>query len=189
MSRPAVRPTDALVVVDVQRDFCPGGALPVPCGEEVVPVLNGWLEAAAKSGIPVFASRDWHPRGHLSFEEAGGRWPEHCVQDSPGADFHPDLALPDRVRYVTKGVRFDKDQNSAFDETGLETELRRLGVRRILVGGLAQDVCVRDTVMDGLRLGFDVFLIANATRPVDTSQGARVLEEMRSAGAEIGTTA
>ena len=187
MTKCVFEPGDALIAVDVQRDFCAGGALAVPGGDEVVPVLNEWLEFAAASGIPVFASRDWHPRGHVSFELAGGRWPEHCVQGTPGAEFHPRLVLPDSVRYVTKGVRFDKDQNSALDDTGLEVELRRLGVRRLFVGGLAQDVCVLDTVIDGLRLGFAVQLIEDATRPVDAAEGARALEKMRAAGAGIET--
>lgn len=176
---------DALLLVDVQRDFCAGGALAVPDADAVVPVLNGWLAAAAEAGIPVFASRDWHPQGHPSFAAVGGPWPPHCVQDSPGAGFHPDLALAATARRVTKGVRFDRDQSSAFDETGLGTELRRLGVRRVWVAGLALDVCVRASVIDALRLGFEVHVIADATRPVDPEAAEDVFAELRRAGAVI----
>jgi nicotinamidase/pyrazinamidase len=174
---------DALLVVEMQNDFCPGGALPVEEGDRVVPVLNRWLCAARERGIPVYASRDWHPRGHVSFVEAGGEWPPHCVQDTEGARFHTDLELPDDVVLVTKGVRFDRDQYSAFNETGLESRLRRDGVRRLFVGGLALDVCVRATVLDALRAGLEVLLLVDATRPLSEEGGRRALEEMESAGA------
>jgi len=183
-----LRQGDALLIVDVQVDFCPGGALPIENGDAVVPVLNRWVDAAVGAGVPVFASRDWHPRHHLSFTESGGQWPVHCVQDSPGAAFHPALELPDSAIFVTKGVRFDRDQYSAFDETGLATELGRRGVRRLWVGGLAQDVCVRATVLDARRQGFETILIADATRPVTPSGGEQAIEDMRQAGARFERT-
>jgi nicotinamidase/pyrazinamidase len=183
--RHVLRPGDALIVVDVQLDFCPGGALPIELGDEVVPVLNRWIDAAAEAQIPICASRDWHPLHHLSFTESGGEWPVHCVQDSPGARFHPDLKLPPSALVITKGVRFDRDQYSAFDETGLATELRRRGVRRVWVGGLAEDVCVCATVLEARREAFDAVVIADATRPVTRAGGERANEEMRRAGAEI----
>jgi nicotinamidase/pyrazinamidase len=190
MSNPrhVLRAGDALIVVDVQVDFCPGGALPIERGDEVVPVLNCWIAGAADAQVPVFASRDWHPRHHLSFRESGGEWPAHCVQDSAGARFHPELKLPDSAIVVTKGVRFDRDQYSAFDETGLATELRKQGVRRLWVGGLAQDVCVRATVLDARREGFDTIVIADATRPVENAGGERANEDMRLAGARFDMT-
>jgi nicotinamidase/pyrazinamidase len=178
----AFQPGDALLIVDVQPDFCPGGALPIAHGDEVVPVLNRAIEAATRAGVPVFASRDWHPRGHLSFVERGGAWPVHCVQDTPGAAFHPDLRLPPDAQIVTKGTRFDKDQYSAFDETGLADELRRSGVRRVWIGGLAEDVCVKATALDARAAGFAVHLIADATRPVTAEGGVRALADMRAAG-------
>ena len=186
--RHALQAGDGLIVVDVQIDFCPGGALPIEHGDEVVPVLNRWIAAAAEAEVPVFASRDWHPREHLSFKERGGEWPTHCVQDGPGARFHPGLRLPDSAVVVTKGVRFDRDQYSAFDETGLATELRKRGVRRVWVGGLAQDVCVRATVLDARREGFEAIVIADGTRPVTRAGGERASEEMRRAGACFETT-
>jgi nicotinamidase/pyrazinamidase len=186
--RDALQPGDALIVVDVQVDFCPGGALPIEHGDEVVPVLNRWMAAAEDAHLPVFASRDWHPLDHLSFQESGGEWPIHCVQDSAGARFHPGLKLSDSAIVVTKGVRFDRDQYSAFDETGLATELRRRGVHRVWVGGLAQDVCVHATVLDARRGGFDTIVIADATRPVTRAGGERACAEMREAGARFEAT-
>ena len=179
---------DALMLVDVQIDFCPGGALPIAHGDEVVPVLNRWIAAAVRAGVPVYASRDWHPAGHLSFIRSGGQWLPHCLQDSVGARFHPALELPDSTVVVTKGVRFDRDQYSAFDETGLATELRTRGVRRLWVGGLAQDVCVRATVLDARRVGLETIVIADATRPLTREGGERSTEEMRRAGARVETT-
>lgn len=179
---------DALLIVDVQIDFCPGGTLPIERGDEVVPVLNRWIAAASGSGVPVYASRDWHPAGHLSFTASGGEWPVHCLQDTTGARFHPDLNLPASAVIVTKGVRFDRDQYSAFDETGLATELRKRGVRRVWVGGLAQDVCVRATVLDACREGFDTVVIADGTRPVTREGGQTSTQDMRQAGARFETT-
>jgi nicotinamidase/pyrazinamidase len=176
---------DALIVVDVQPDFCPGGALPIAHGDEVVPVLNQAIEAATRAGVPVFASRDWHPLGHPSFAAQGGPWPVHCVQDTPGAAFHPDLRLPADVRVVTKGTRFDKDQYSAFDETGLAAELRREGVRRVWIGGLAEDVCVRATALDAAKEGLEVHVLAAGTRPVTPEGGAKARNDLRAAGVTV----
>jgi nicotinamidase/pyrazinamidase len=172
-------------VVDVQPDFCPGGALPVPDGDRVIPVLNDWLAAARAAGVPVYASRDWHPPGHPSFREHGGPWPAHCVQDTPGARYHPALRVPEHAVLVSKGTRLDKDQYSAFEDTGLAEHMRRSGVQRVWVGGLALDVCVRATVLDGRKAGFEMHVIRRATRPVDPHAGARALEEMERAGAVI----
>ena len=137
-----LKQNDGLLIVDVQNDFCPGGALPISEGDQIIPVLNRWIAAAHEKGIPVYASRDWHPARHLSFDTEGGKWPPHCIEDSEGAAFHPSLELPDSVTKITKGVRFDKDQNSAFDQTGLAVQLRRDQVTRLWIGGLALDVCV-----------------------------------------------
>ncbi len=176
---------DALLVVDVQNDFCPGGALAIEEGDEVVPVLNHWLAAAAKADIPVFASRDWHPAGHISFESRGGPWPPHCLQDSEGARFHPELQLPEDVIKVTKGVRFDQDQYSAFDQTGLADELAARDVSRVWVGGLALDVCVQATAREARSHGFEVMLIESATRPVSAADGEAAIRRLREKGVEV----
>jgi len=186
--RTALRKGDALIIVDVQEDFCPGGALPIEKGDEVVPVLNRWIKAAIEKGVPIYASRDWHPARHMSFKERGGIWPPHCVQDTDGAAFHPDLELPKHTIKVTKGVRFDRDQNSAFDETGLAAHLREHGIERLWIGGLAKDVCVFATVLDARKEDFEVEVITDATRAVTADGGARVDGEMRKAGARMQTT-
>ena len=176
---------DALLIVDVQKDFCPGGALPVESGDQIVPVINRWIAEAIANDVPVYASRDWHPMGHLSFKERGGPWPPHCLQDSDGARFHQDLALPSSTIIVTKGVRFDQDQNSAFDQTGLAVQLRKASIRRLWVAGLAEDVCVLATVLDGIREGFEVVLIAKATCPITPEGGENAPQQMQDAGARI----
>jgi len=177
---------DGLLLVDAQNDFCPEGALPVEEGDTIVPILNQWIEAAQATGIPVYASRDWHPVHHVSFQEQGGPWPPHCIQDTEGAMFHPDLRLPENVVKITKGVRFDQDQNSAFDQTGLSDQLKRDGVRHLWIGGLAQDVCVLASVLDARKLGFEVDVILEATKPVTPEGGEEAIRKMREAGAKVG---
>ena len=176
---------DGLLIVDVQWDFCPGGLLAVPEGDSIIPVVNRWTETALKNELPVYFSRDWHPVGHISFKERGGDWPPHCIQDTDGAQFHPNLYMDRRIQVITKGVRFDKDQNSVFDDTGFAHQLDKDGVKRLWVGGLALDVCVRLSVLDALRAGLEVGVIQAATRPIDAESGRRALEEMVKAGASI----
>ncbi|HUJ29226.1 MAG TPA: isochorismatase family protein [Myxococcales bacterium] len=176
---------DALLIVDVQNDFCPGGSLPVARGDEIVPVLNRWIATASEARVPIFASRDWHPRGHVSFRERGGQWPEHCVQGTPGANFRADLALPAEASLVSKGTDRERDAWSAFDGTDLGARLRSAGVKRLFIGGLALDVCVRATVLDAIKAGFEVKVIEDATRPVNAANGVPAMEEMRHAGAAI----
>jgi nicotinamidase/pyrazinamidase len=184
---PRFRSGDALVAVDVQNDFCPGGALAVPEGDRVVPVLNRWIEEANRSAIPIFASRCWHPPDHVSFVARGGPWPPHCVQGSQGAELRSDLRLPRAAAILDKGTDRDRDAYSAFDGSGLAERLRGLGVGRIFVGGLALDYCVRATVLDGLREGFAVHLVRDATRAVELrpGDGERALDECRAAGAVV----
>jgi nicotinamidase/pyrazinamidase len=181
----SLQPGDALLIVDVQKDFCPGGALPVEGGDTIVPIINGWIAVAVAKGVPVYASRDWHPMGHLSFKEGGGPWPPHCIQDSDGAKFQQDLALPSSTIIVTKGVRFDQDQNSAFDQTGLAVQLHKDCIRRLWVAGLAEDVCVLATVLDGRREGFEVVLVAKATCPITSESGEKARRQMQEEGARI----
>lgn len=185
---------DALVLVDVQNDFCPGGSLPVPEGDRVVPVLNRYVARFTDAGAPVFASRDWHPARTRHFQADGGAWPPHCVQSTPGAAFHPGLAVPPGAIVVSKGMDPEEDAYSAFqgtDERGtpFDAALRRRGVRRLFVGGLATDYCVKATVLDARRLGFEVLVLGDAVRAVEVKpgDGARALEEMRAAGARVVT--
>lgn len=176
----------ALIVVDVQNDFCPGGALAVPHGDEVVAPLNKLIEEFLSRGEPVYKSRDWHPAQTKHFAAYGGTWPVHCVQDTHGAEFHPELIDDPRIEIISKGMG-DEDNYSAFDGTDLAARLRDEGVKEVLVGGLATDYCVKNTVLDALREGFQVKALAGAMRPVELKHGdgQQAIEEMQRAGAAI----
>jgi nicotinamidase/pyrazinamidase len=176
----------ALIVVDVQNDFCPGGALAVAKGDEVVAPLNTLIEEFLERGEPVFKSRDWHPEKTKHFAAYGGTWPVHCVQNTKGAEFHPELMDDIHIRVISKGLG-DEDCYSAFDGTDLALELHRLGVEEVWIGGLATDYCVKNTVLDALKEGFQVKALADAMRPVNVNpdDGAQAIAEMRNAGAEI----
>jgi nicotinamidase/pyrazinamidase len=179
-------PKQALIVVDVQNDFCPGGALAVEKGDEVVEPLNQLIDEFLKRGAPVYKSRDWHPVTTKHFAKYGGTWPVHCVQNTHGAEFHPALRDDPRIILISKGLG-DTDCYSAFDETDLAAQLQRQGIEEVLVGGLATDYCVKNTVLDALKHGYKVKAVKNAMRAVNLQpdDGERALEEMRSAGAEI----
>lgn len=180
-----LRQGDALLLVDVQKDFCAGGALAVPDGDAIVPVLNYWITGARESEVPVIASQAWHPADHTSFEQHGGSWPEHCVQDSEGARFHPDLELPDDAIRIRKGETSDADGFSAFDGTGLDRYLRQRDVKRLWIGGLAEDLSVLATVKDACSEGFETHVIADATRAMDPGKSAQARKEMQKAGAQL----
>lgn len=179
----------ALVIVDVQNDFCPGGALAVQHGDEVVAPLNHLAEEFLQRGDLVFKSRDWHPAKTKHFATYGGTWPIHCVQGTHGAAFHPDLIDDPRIIIISKGMG-DEDAYSAFDGTDLAAQLRQHGVEEIWVGGLATDYCVKQTVLDAVREGFQVKAITDAMRAVEREpgEGERAIEEMQQAGAQILTT-
>ena len=183
-------PGDALVIVDVQNDFLPGGALAVPHGDEVVPVLNRWIERFTARGLPVIATRDWHPPDHCSFQARGGPWPPHCVAGTEGAAFAPGLRLPQDTLVISKATEPDREAYSGFEGTALAERLRDLGARRLFVGGLATDYCVLSTVRDARREGFEVVLIEDGVRAVDVQpgDGERALEEMRRLGAALVRT-
>jgi nicotinamidase/pyrazinamidase len=176
----------ALIVVDVQNDFCPGGALAVARGDEVVAPLNSLIREFLARGDIVVKSRDWHPRETKHFKEFGGTWPVHCVQGTRGAEFHRDLLEDARIVVVSKGMG-DEDSYSAFDGTGLARLLREHGVEEVWVGGLATDYCVKNTALDAAREGFKVKAVADAMRAVELKEGdaERAIEEMRQGGAEI----
>jgi nicotinamidase/pyrazinamidase len=183
---------DALIVVDVQNDFCPGGSLGVPDGDAVVPVLNACIERFRAAGAPVYLTRDWHPPVTRHFNTHGGIWPPHCVQGTPGANFHPRLTVPDDAQVVSKGADPNEDAYSAFQAVDARGEplpslLAAHGVRRLHLGGLATDYCVRATVLDARAAGFDVVVLRDAIRAVDLEpgDGDRALEVMRAAGARL----
>ncbi len=184
---------DVLVIVDVQNDFCPGGALGVSGGDRVVPVLNRYAVRFAAVGAPIIATRDWHPERTTHFKAWGGTWPPHCVQGTPGAAFHPDLVLPPGTLVVSKGTEPDEDAYSAFQARGdhgvpYAQVLAERGARRLFVGGLATDYCVRATALDALRQDLGVVVLEDAVRAVDLTpgDGARALDEAIEAGATVG---
>jgi nicotinamidase/pyrazinamidase len=182
----------ALLVVDVQRDFCPGGALAVPNGERVVPVLNRCLEEAVQHRVRVYASRDWHPATSDHFQASGGPWPPHCVQNTPGATFHPDLQLPPSTVVITKGDDPRAHGYSAFeghtDEgRSLTEDLQAHGIEELYVGGLATDYCVRESVLAARKAGLRTAVLEDAVAGIDAQRGDvdRAFDEMRAAGADV----
>jgi nicotinamidase/pyrazinamidase len=178
----------ALVIVDVQNDFLPGGALAVPKGNLILEPLNKYIMLFTKRSLPVFATRDWHPQGHVSFSERGGPWPAHCIQNTWGAEISSRLSLPADARIIDKAFSPERDAYSGFQETVLDLELHRLGVKRLFIGGLATDYCVKMTVLDSIDLGFETVLLLDAIKGVDLNPGdsEKAIEEMISKGA-IGT--
>ena len=179
----------ALLVVDLQNDFCPGGSLAVPGGDAVVPVVNRYLDILGQRGVPVFASRDWHPAVTGHFRAYGGPWPPHCIQGTDGARFHRDLRLPAEAVVVSKGMDPARDDYSAFNAVtaagrSFDDCLRELGVTRLLVCGLATDYCVRQSSLDALAAGYGVTVLTDAVKGVDLSRGdsERALQEIVAAG-------
>ena len=179
------RRVDALLIIDVQNDFLPGGALAVENGGDILAVLNTRIERSCETRTPVYASRDWPTRDHVSFEEAGGRWPPHCVQDSKGAAIPPELKLPAETTLITKGVRFDRDQNSVFADAGLATHLQDRHIRRLFAGVLALDICMLKSIMDAVAAGLEVVRTTEATRPMSAKNISTTIEQMRGAGVAL----
>ncbi len=182
----------ALLIVDVQRDFCPGGALPSPGGDRIIPALNRQIRQALKSEMPVYASRDWHPETTTHVKAYGGEWPPHCVQGTAGAEFHPALELPSNAIVISKGDVPESPGYSAFeartsDGRTLADDLRAREIDALYVAGIATDYCVKQTVLDALREGFDVTVLTSAVSGIDVRPGDsdRALAEMKSAGARV----
>ena len=181
----------ALLIVDVQNDFCPDGKLAVPEGDAIVPMLNKYISIFSRNKWPVFASRDWHPKKTVHFKDFGGQWPEHCIQDTSGAKFHPLLRLPEDAIILSGGMHPDEDGYSAFqavDSGGNEFThlLNTFSIKELFVGGLATDYCVKWSVLDALKFGFNVLLLADAIigvvlKPKDSEAA---IEEMVSLGAK-----
>lgn len=179
-------PHDALIVVDVQVDFLPGGVLAVPNGDKVIPPLNHYIGTFFAKGLPVYFTRDWHPKDHLSFRENGGSWPPHCVAGTPGALFPKALLLPaDNKFIISKGMKCQFDAYSGFQDTPVMSLLQERGIRRVYIGGLATEYCVKNTVIGALNLGFTTFLLADAIQGIDMTPGEceKAVEQMLSEGA------
>jgi nicotinamidase/pyrazinamidase len=181
----AIHLDDALLVVDIQNDFLPGGALGVPCGDEVVPVLLRYIKKFESKGNLIIVTRDWHPPNHCSFKPQGGIWPVHCVAGSAGAEHPASFPIPPSALNIQKGTDPDKEAYSAFHGTTLDAELKQAAVRRLFVGGLATDYCVLNTVRDALNHGYDVCILLDGIRAVNLcpEDGASAVEEMVQQGA------
>lgn len=180
-------PGDALLIVDVQNDFLPGGALGVPHGDEIIPVVNDYVERFESRGLTIVFSRDWHPVDHCSFTSQGGTWPPHCVQGSAGGEFAASIRIPESSMIISKATAVDEEAYSAFEGTGLAESLRADGVRRILILGLATDYCVLASVRDALAAGFDAVVQENGVRAVNIQpdDGHKALAAMKAEGAEL----
>ncbi len=174
---------DALIVVDLQNDFCPGGKLAVPEGDEIIPIINELLVVKWKVKV---ASRDWHPEKHCSFKEEGGLWPVHCIQNTEGADYHSDLLVEKIDKEFLKGVNLDKDEYSAFSR-GMGEFLKTRGIKRIFITGLAANFCVYNTALDAVREKFGTYVVKDATRGIDISKGdtERAFREMEEKGIKL----
>jgi nicotinamidase/pyrazinamidase len=172
MARVKIIPSDALVIVDMQNDFMPGGALPVPNSLTIIPKINKYIELFIKAGALIVATRDWHPPNHISFSTRGGPWPPHCVQGSRGAEFHPDLKLPSGTVIISKGYKEDQEAYSGFEGTELHQILISKNVKRVFICGVATDYCVKATALDALALGYTVFVLEDAIKGVDIPRGS-----------------
>lgn len=180
-------PGDALLVVDAQRDFLPGGSLAVPDGDQVIARLNAYIAAFEAQHLPIFMTRDWHPADHCSFKSAGGPWPPHCVQNTPGAQWADGLCIVPGARVISKATEAAVEAYSGFSGTSLLAVLRQLQVQRLFVGGLATDYCVHASVLDARSRGFDVVVLSDAIRGINAQPGdeTRALREMLATGATL----
>ncbi len=189
----ALRPDSAsvLLLVHLQNDLCPGGAVPVSGGDQVIPVANVWVRVFAGQGYGVVATRDWHPSNHCSFQEQGGPCPSHCVQGSFGAQFHSALHLPPGTLIVSGGTHPKQDASSGFEGTALDERLEDMGARTVYVIGLATETCVQHTVLEACRRGFRVAVIGDGVRGMNVKPGDadRALATMQEAGAVVAQSA
>ena len=182
--------SDALLVTDMQIDFLPGGALPIANADELIPVINSYIKRF-KNTAHIIASRDWHPHNHMSFNQQGGPWPPHCVQNTAGAKFNPDLKLPSESLVISKATDPQREAYSVFDGTPFEEELRKMDVKRLFVAGVATDYCVVNTVLDARKLGFEAIVLMDATLGIDVTHGDvdQAIDVIVKSGAQQATTA
>ena len=189
MKNVVLRSGDALIVTDIQNDFLPGGRLAVSKGHGIIGTVNQYIKTFTKAKRPVFATRDWHPPDHCSFEDQGGPWPVHCVAGTAGADSPPALKLPDDVRIISKARDKHKEAYSAFSGTTLHNQLKCLSIRRLFVCGLTTEYCVFNTVKDAIACGYTVFLLQDAIGAINAqpNDGSRAIEQMKEWGVKAIT--
>lgn len=182
---------DALLIVDLQYDFLPGGSLAVPDGDKIIPIINKWVEAAERQQIPVIFSRDWHPKNHISFKERGGPWPVHCVQNTTGAELHADIKVPQNAVIVDKAFDPDKDAYSAMqgvtdtDKIPLPDLLKKLKIKRLVIAGLAFDYCVHFTALDARKMDYEVLVVLPACKAISEKTEQQSFQEMANAGVKL----
>ena len=176
-------PEEALIVVDMQRDFMPGGALPVPEGDRIIPRCNEYIRAFMGRGALIVATRDWHPENHISFREQGGPWPRHCVRGTEGAEFV--VELPADAVIISKATEPDREAYSGFEGTKLAEILKKRGVKRVYICGVATEYCVKATALDAVKHGFETYLLRDAVKGIDEEDEERALRELESAGVRI----
>jgi nicotinamidase/pyrazinamidase len=175
----------ALLIVDMQNDFMPTGTLPVPDSDKIVQVINKYIDMFTSNKLHIFATRDWHPPNHVSFKQRGGVWPMHCVKDTIGADFPSELRIPRSTTIISKGYEYDKEAYSGFEGTELAKKLEQNQIKCLLVAGVATDYCVKNTVLDALKLGLDIVVLIDAVKGI--KNGDEAIKEMRRNGAKIAT--
>ncbi|MDO8438432.1 MAG: isochorismatase family protein [Nitrosomonadaceae bacterium] len=185
MTKTVLDAGDALIVADVQNDFLPGGSLAVPLSDEIIPLLNRYIELFHAHGLPIFAIRDWHPPDHCSFLQQGGPWPPHCIAATPGAAFPAALKLPSDTRIISKATSREQDAYSGFAGTQLDALLQACNVRRVFVGGVTTEYCVLNTVKDALQHHYTAFILVDAVRALNMTagDGPQALETMAHLGA------
>ena len=176
---------DALILVDIQNDFLPGGSLAVPNGDQVIPVMNDYIRLFREKKLPIFATRDWHPQNHCSFKDGGGLWPSHCVAGTKGAEFPDTLDLSDEIDVISKATSPEKEAYSGLEGTDLDKKLKILSVNRVWIGGLATDYCVINTVLDFISLKYNINLLIDGIRAVNVNpeDGQNAEREMITLGA------
>ncbi|MFQ5940744.1 MAG: isochorismatase family protein [Nitrososphaerales archaeon] len=175
----------ALLIIDMQNDFMPNGSLPVPGSDKIIPVLNSYMDIFTSNKLPIFATRDWHPPNHISFKQRGGMWPMHCVKDTIGAEFPSELKIRRSTTVISAGYEYDKLGYSGFEGTELARKLEQRQIKRLLVGGVATDYCVKSTVLDALSLGFDIVVLQDAVKAIKNGDAA--MKEMQKNGAKKAT--
>lgn len=178
---------DALIIIHMQNDFLPGGSLPVQMGDTIIPVINRYLMLFHDHGLPIFATRDWHPSDHCSFQQQGGPWPPHCIATTTGAAFHPDIEFPINTQVISTATTQEKDTYSSFTDTQFHALLQASGIRRLFFGGVATEYCVLNTVKDALLLHYTTFVLEDAVRAINVKpdDGLHALEEMKRLGATL----
>jgi len=186
-----MKKTSALLVVDVQNDFCPGGALSIPEGDKIIPVINKCIEFFENKKLRIFITRDWHPKITTHFKKHGGVWPDHCIQNTEGAQFHPDLKIPKDAMILSKGTNPEEDAYSAFHAIDADGRkfldiLKHEGINELYICGLATDYCVKESTLEALKQGISVKVLIDGIKGVDLTPGdsERAVEEIVGRGAE-----